>query len=54
VSVKSSTWGEHLGVWPADHFHAVNHKLVLEIKKPTGSIVPLWIKALDQVMAKLS
>ena len=54
VSVKSSTWGEHLGVWPADHFHAVNHKLVLEIKKPTGSIVPLWMKALDQVTAKIN
>ena len=54
VSVKSSTWGEHLGVWPADHFHAVNHKLVLEIRRPTGSIVPLWMKALDHVTAKLT
>jgi triacylglycerol lipase len=53
VSVRSSTWGDHLGVWPADHFHTVNHRMVLELKKPTGSIVPLWTKALDQVMAKL-
>ena len=54
VSVKSSTWGEHLGVWPADHFHAVNHKMVLELKRPTGSIVPLWMKAIENVTAKLA
>jgi triacylglycerol lipase len=54
VSVKSSTWGEHLGVWPADHFHAVNHRLVLELRKRTGSIVPLWMKAVDRVTSKIS
>lgn len=53
VSVKSSTWGEHLGIWPADHFHAINHKFVVEIKKPTGSIVPFWTDALEQVTKKL-
>ena len=53
VSVKSSTWGEHLGVWPADHFHTVNHRLVLEFKRPTGSIVPFWMKAIDHITGKL-
>ena len=54
VSVRSSTWGEHLGVWPADHFHAINHRLVLEIKRPTGSIVPFWMTALDHVSGKIN
>jgi triacylglycerol lipase len=54
VSVKSSTWGEHLGVWPADHFHTINHRLVLEIKRPTGTIVPWWTKAVDRVMDRLN
>ena len=54
VSVRSSTWGEHLGVWPADHFHAVNHRLVLEIRKRTGSILPLWMKAVDRVTSQIS
>jgi triacylglycerol lipase len=54
VSVKSSTWGEHLGIWPADHFHTVNHRLVLEIKRPTGSIVPLWMKAIEHVAEKIN
>jgi len=54
VSVRSSTWGEHLGVWPADHFHSINHRLVLEIKRPTGSILPFWMKAIDHVTRKLN
>jgi len=54
VSVKSAIWGEHLGTWPADHFHVVNHRLVLEITKPTGSILPLWMKAIDQVISRLA
>jgi len=53
VSVKSSTWGEHLGVWPADHFHTVNHRLVIELREPTGDIVPLWMKAIRHVVEKL-
>jgi len=53
VSVRSSTWGEHLGVWPADHWHTINHKMVLEIKQRTGSIVPYYMKAIDQVIARL-
>ena len=54
VSVKSSTWGEHLGVWPADHFHTINHKMVVELKKPTGSIAPYYLSAIDKVLEKVS
>jgi triacylglycerol lipase len=49
VSVKSSTWGEHLGVWPADHWHTINHRMVLEIKEPTGDITPYYLKLLDRL-----
>jgi triacylglycerol lipase len=54
VSVKSSTWGEHLGVWPADHWHTVNHKFVVEIENPTGDITPYWEKAVSCVVEKLA
>ncbi len=50
VSVKSSTWGTHLGVWPADHFHTVNKRFVLEIKQPTGDITRYYIRALAKVL----
>jgi triacylglycerol lipase len=53
VSVKSSTWGEHLGVWPADHFHSVNHKMIVEIKNKTGNIAPYYLEAIEKVLAKL-
>jgi hypothetical protein len=47
VSVKSSTWAEHLGIWPADHWHTINHRMVLELKEPTGDITPYYVKVLD-------
>jgi triacylglycerol lipase len=50
VSVQSARWGEFLGVWPADHWHSINHRYVIEIKKPTGDISPYYLKALDQVV----
>ena len=49
VSVKSSTWQTHLGIWPADHWHTINHRLVLEIKDPTGDITPFYLSALAQM-----
>lgn len=49
VSVKSSTWGRHLGVWPADHWHTINHRLVFEFKDPTGDIAPYYLDALDRM-----
>jgi len=45
VSVRSAEWGKTLGVWPADHWHTINHRMVLELKKPTGSIVPYYLSA---------
>jgi triacylglycerol lipase len=54
VSVRSSKWGEHLGVWPADHFHTINKRLVIELKNPTGDITPYYLSALDQVDARLA
>jgi triacylglycerol lipase len=53
VSVRSSTWGEHLGVWPADHFHTINKRLVIELKNPTGDITPYYLEALAKVTARL-
>ena len=50
VSVKSSTWGTHLGTWPADHWHTINRKFVLELKDPTGDIAPYYVKALENVL----
>jgi triacylglycerol lipase len=52
VSVKSSTWGQHLGVWPADHWHTINHRFILELKNGTGDISPFYVKALDKVLAE--
>ncbi|MEO6437484.1 MAG: alpha/beta fold hydrolase [Tepidisphaeraceae bacterium] len=54
VSVKSSTWGDHLGVWPADHWHTINHKFVLEIQKPTGDITPYWEAAIEKVTKRMT
>src|SRR3954451_17054710 len=53
VSVKSSAWGTHLGVWPADHWHTINRRLVVEFKHPTGDLAPYYQSALDQVVAAL-
>lgn len=47
VSVASSKRGKHLGIWRADHFHAVNKRLVIEVKNPTGGIAPYYLRLLD-------
>jgi len=52
VSVKSSTWGTHLGVWPADHWHTLNRRFVIELKDPTGDITPYYLAALDRVLSE--
>ncbi|MGB7160686.1 MAG: alpha/beta fold hydrolase [Tepidisphaeraceae bacterium] len=49
VSVKSSTWAEHLGTWPADHWHTINHRMVVELKEPTGDITPYYVKVLNRL-----
>lgn len=49
VSVKSSTWAHHLGVWPADHWHTINHRLVIELQQPTGDISPYYLQAIEEI-----
>ena len=53
VSVKSSTWGTHLGVWPADHWHTINRRFVLELREPTGDITPYYLGAIGKVVEGL-
>ncbi len=55
VSVRSSTWGTHLGVWPADHWHTINRRWMPDLSPdPTGSIIPYWLRLLDRVTADLA
>lgn len=54
VSVKSSIWGKTLGVWPADHFHTINKRYVIELTDPTGDIAPYWVRAVEQVNRELA
>jgi triacylglycerol lipase len=53
VSVKSSTWAEHLGTWPADHWHTINHRMVVELKAPTGDITPYYVGVLDRLASEV-
>jgi triacylglycerol lipase len=54
VSVRSSVWGEHLGVWPADHWHSVNRRWLPEMTQPvTGDITPYWLRMLDAVLGRI-
>ncbi len=53
VSVRSSTWGTHLGVWRADHFHTINKRYVLEFRNRTGNIAPYYVRAVRDVVASL-
>ena len=55
VSVRSSTWGTHLGTWPADHWHTINRRWMPDLSAdPTGSIIPYWLRLLDRVTAGLA
>jgi triacylglycerol lipase len=54
VSVRSSTWGTHLGTWRADHFHTINKRYVLEFRNRTGNIAPYYVRAVEQVIASLT
>lgn len=53
VSVQSAQWGQHLETWPADHFHAVNRRLVPEIKNPTGNMTPRYLELIKRISADL-
>jgi triacylglycerol esterase/lipase EstA (alpha/beta hydrolase family) len=46
VSVKSSTWGKHLGVWPIDHWHQINRRFVFE-RNGVGNVAPLYRRLVD-------
>jgi triacylglycerol lipase len=54
VSVQSAQWGRHLGTWPADHWHVINKRMVIEIRQPTGDITPYYLRTLDQVLLDLN
>jgi len=53
VSVRSSTWGKHLGVWPADHWHTINHRYAPKRNNSPINIVPLWIRLLEEVHGQI-
>jgi triacylglycerol lipase len=46
VSVQSSTWATHLGVWPADHWHTINRH---RRNDPVGDISPYYLSVLDRL-----
>jgi triacylglycerol lipase len=50
VSVTSAQWGTHLGTWPADHWHTLNHRMSLDLNG-TGDIAPYWMKIVDRLIA---
>jgi triacylglycerol lipase len=54
VSVKSSAWGEHLGVWPADHWQTINRRYRFELRSPAENIIKCWMEMLDHVTAATS
>ena len=49
VSISSAIWGQHLATWPADHWHTINKRFVLELDHKTGDIVPYYLRMLDQI-----
>ena len=53
VSVNSSTWGRHLGTWPADHWQTINIRFVPDLLKATGDVAPYYARAVDEVIAAL-
>jgi triacylglycerol lipase len=54
VSVASAKWGEHLGTWAVDHLHAVNRRLVVEVRERTGDVTPRYLELLDRVLGDLN
>jgi triacylglycerol lipase len=53
VSVRSAQWGTHLATWPADHWHTVNKRFVLELKNPTGDITPHYLDAVQRIARQM-
>ncbi|MCC6423648.1 MAG: hypothetical protein IT447_09250 [Phycisphaerales bacterium] len=53
VSIRSAQWGTHLATWPADHWHTINKRFVLELKNPTGDITPRYLDAVQRITQHL-
>ncbi len=54
VSIRSGTWGTHLCTWRADHFHTINKRYLFEFRNRTGNIAPYYVKAVEEVVGRLS
>lgn len=52
VSIKSSTWADHLGVWPADHWHTINRRRKFDRRDTIGDIAPYYLGVLDRLQAQ--
>ncbi|MBC8108815.1 MAG: alpha/beta fold hydrolase [Anaerolineae bacterium] len=50
VSVNSAKWGEHLDTWSADHWHAINKRILPEIHHKTGDVTPKYLRILDRLV----
>ncbi|HWE03411.1 MAG TPA: alpha/beta fold hydrolase [Tepidisphaeraceae bacterium] len=46
VSVRSSIWGKHLGIWPVDHLREINKRLAIDFDGVTD-ITPYYLDVLD-------
>jgi triacylglycerol lipase len=49
VSVRSATWGEHLGTWPVDHLHVLNLRFTIELLTRGGDVRPRYASILDRL-----
>jgi len=49
VSVQSARWADHLATWPTDHLHAINRRLVIEIRNPTGDVTSRYLDIIDML-----
>ena len=52
VSVKSATWADFLGVWPADHWQSINRRFTPNWLNPTGDMTPYYMKILDTLESR--
>ncbi|MGA2232955.1 MAG: alpha/beta fold hydrolase [Tepidisphaeraceae bacterium] len=50
VSVASAQWGQHLGTWSADHWLAINRRLVAQAGR-SDRIIGHWMEILDRLAA---
>ena len=50
VSVGSSIWGKHLGIWPVDHLREINRNLAIDFDG-VSDVTPFYLAALDALAA---